>query len=161
MKRLLIALRAFLKAWREPIQAAQFLEGVPPGKTSQEPAHLHLLALLQHSSRLIDFLKEDLSSFQDAQIGTVVRKIHLDASKLLEDLVTIRPLREEAEGSVIQIQSGYDPALVKVVGNVKGEPPFSGILVHKGWKAHKKSLPKKTEAISSEILCPAEVEVRS
>jgi hypothetical protein len=46
------------------------------------------------------------------------------------------------------------------VGKVKGEPPFTAVLVHRGWKAHKKSLPKNMGEQGTEIICPAEVEVR-
>lgn len=164
MKRILLAFKAFFKAFREPAQAALFLLPEAPAAkcvSLSDQTHLQLLTLLQQSGRLIDFLKEDLSGFNDAQIGGAVRKIHQDCGKLLEDLVTIRPIREEAEGAVIQIQAGYDASKIKVVGNVQGEPPFSGILMHKGWKAHKRSLPKTGEAVSSEIICPAEVEVQS
>ena len=43
-------------------------------KPSGEP--LRLLAILQREGRLLDFLLEDISSYQDAQIGVAVRDIH-------------------------------------------------------------------------------------
>lgn len=115
---------------------------------------------MQQSGRLVDFLKEDITSFTDAQVGAAAREIHQECSKLLEEYVTVRPLREENEGATVTVPQAYDPSTVKVVGKVKGEPPFTGILVHKGWKAHKRSLPKKLGEQSLEIICPAEVEVR-
>ena len=161
MKRFLLAIQAFFKAFQEPAQAKLFLEEKTAPAQTGEQTHLQLLSVLQQAGRLIDFLKEDLSGFNDAQIGGAVRKIHQDCGKILEDLVTIRPVREEVEGAVIQIPPGYDASKIKVIGNVQGDPPFSGVLVHKGWKAHKKSLPKKVETLPSEIICPAEVEVRT
>lgn len=168
---LILACKAFIKALRDPKGAQLFLDGNILNHSinksqnrsqleSSDQSHLRLLSLLQHSGRLIDFLKEDISSFDDAQIGAVVRKIHEDCSKSLEEMVTIRPIMDENEGTKITIQQGYDPSRIKVVGKVNGEPPFNGILVHRGWKAHKRSLPKKLGEQASEVICPAEVEVR-
>ncbi|HRD56075.1 MAG TPA: DUF2760 domain-containing protein [Parachlamydiaceae bacterium] len=162
---LILAIKTFFKSLKEPEKAKKFLENESKFETetkreeSNKASHLQLLSLLQDSSRLIDFLKEDITQFSDEQIGAAVRKIHADSAKILEEMVTIRPVREENEGSLIHIEKGYDPSLIKVVGKVAGEPPFSGVLVHKGWKAHKKSLPKKLVE-QKEIICPAEVEIR-
>jgi Domain of unknown function (DUF2760) len=157
--RLFLAFKAFFKAFREPEKAKEFVEGTCQAADTHDQAHLRLLTILQHSGRLIDFLKEDISQFNDAQVGAAVRKIHQDCSKILEETVTIRPIREENEGDKIKINLGYDPALIKVVGKIKGEPPFTGTLVHKGWKAHKRSLPKKIGEQQNDVICPAEVEV--
>jgi hypothetical protein len=155
-----LACKAFFKALKNPQKAKEFLEEKSSEQEKGDPSHLRLLALLQQSGRLVDFLKEDISGFNDAQIGAAVRKIQQDCSKTLEEVVTIRPLRDENEGMTIQIPKGYDPAALKIMGKVKGEPPFTGVLIHKGWKAHKRSLPKKMGEQASEIICPAEVEIR-
>jgi len=163
MERLILAIKAFFKAFSDPSGAKRFVEGNGQeikAVDSTDYSHLRLLSMLQESSRFIDFLKEDLSSIDDAQIGSAVRKIHDDCGQCLEDLVTIRPVMDENEGSKITIPQGYDPSKIKVVGKVKGEPPFSGVLVHKGWKVHKRSLPKKVGEGTTEVICPAEVEVR-
>lgn len=161
---LVLALKAFIKAFKDPIQAEEFVSGkrieIKSHESAGQPSHLRLLHLLQQSSRLIDFLKEDISSFEDEQVGAAVRKIHEDSAKCLEDLVTIRPVMEQNEGEKINVPQGYDPLKIKVVGNVKGEPPFVGVLVHKGWKAHKRSLPKKVGDQLTDVICPAEVEIR-
>lgn len=159
MNRLVLAIKAFIEAWKHPEKAERFICGNTQ-ETSSDTSHLRLLALLQHSGRLVDFLKEDVSSFTDAQIGAAARKIHEDCSKSLEDLITIRPVMQENEGTSIKVPAGYDPSTIKVVGKVKGNPPFSGILVHKGWKAHKRSLPKNLSDEASDVICPAEVEVK-
>lgn len=155
-----LAIKAFFKALKEPEKAEAFLVGEPKKIESQDPSHLRLLTLLQQSGRLIDFLMEDIKEFSDDQIGAAVRQIHADSAKCLEEYVTIRALRDENEGSTVLVEKGYDPQQIKVVGKVTGEPPFSGILIHKGWKAHKKSLPKKSSDQSKEIIYPAEVEIR-
>lgn len=156
---LLLAFKAFFKAFKDPQKTKEFVEDTCLEADVQDQAHLRLLAILQHSGRLIDFLKEDISQYNDAQVGAAVRKIHQDCSKTLEETVTIRPIRDENEGDKIKVNLGYDPALIKVVGKVKGEPPFTGTLMHKGWKAHKRSLPKKIGEQQNDVICPAEVEV--
>lgn len=161
IEKLKLACAAFLKAWREPLRAQLFLSGTLASKAPQEKelAHLTLLSALQHQGRLLDFLKEDLSGCSDAEVGAVARKIHEDCAQVLEDLVSIRPLKSEPEGSKITVAKGYDPSEIRVVGKVRGEPPFTAILVHRGWRAEKKALPKKNHDLSGAILCPAEVEV--
>ncbi|MEC7838430.1 MAG: DUF2760 domain-containing protein [Chlamydiota bacterium] len=158
--RLVNAFKAFWKVLKNPECSDKLLEVQPPKQEKQDPSHLQLLSLLQQSGRLVDFLKEDISSFNDAQVGAAVRKIHHDCNKSLEDLVTIRPVMEEKEGQMIDIPKGFDPSTIKIVGKIKGEPPFSGKLVHKGWKAHKRSLPKQVGELTTEIIHPAEVEIR-
>ena len=165
---LLLAFKAFAKALKNKEKAREFLlkeevekkELTGASKEEPSPTHLQLLMLLQKSGRLIDFLKEDISQFKDAQVGAAVRQIHQQCNEALEDLVTIRPLREESEGQAVNIPQGYDPSEIKVVGQLKGNPPFKGILRHKGWKAHKISLPKGQQSQKREVLCPAEVEVK-
>lgn len=163
--RLLTAFKLFFWALKDPAKAEKLLED-KSGEVKHAPAsthdysHLRLLSLMQESSRLIDFLKEDLSSFDDAQIGAAARKIHEDCGKCLEEFVTVRPLMEENEGSKVTVPQGYDPIKIKVVGKIKGQPPYVGVLIHKGWKVHKRSLPKKIGDLVTEVICPAEIEVR-
>lgn len=163
--RFMLAIKAFFKALKDPSSAEHFLEDkklIPePTKVEADLSHLRLLSMLQHSSRIIDFLKEDISSYDDAQIGAAVRKIHEDSGKCLEELVTIRPVIDQNEGTKYHVPQGYDSTKIKVVGNVKGEPPYSGVLVHAGWKAHKRSLPKNVSEQTGEVICPAEIEIRN
>jgi len=146
------AFQAFWSVLLGKVSARQF-EG-------KDPSHLRLLALLQSQARLLDFLQEDLSSYNDAEIGAAVRKIHADASKVLEEHVTLRPLITEAEGAAIQIPPGFDPRHYKVVGKVKGNPPYTGTVIHRGWKAHKESLPRSVQEDAKGIVAPAEIEVK-
>lgn len=158
-----LAFKAFVKAWKNPKKAAAFLEDAPEEPKQigvSDTSHLRLLGILQQSGRLIDFLKEDITDYSDEQVGAAVRKIHQDCSKSLEEIVTIRPLMDESEGSPVRVPAGYDPAAIKVVGKVKGEPPYQGTLVHKGWKAHKRSLPQKAGEHHSDVIFPAEVEIK-
>lgn len=158
---LMNAFKAFFKALKEPKKTQEFLEDKSAQKAEKaDPSHLRLLNLLQDSSRLVDFFKEDISKFNDAQVGAAVRKIHADCNKSLEEYITIRPIMEEEEGQQVSIEEGYDSTNIKIVGKVKGQPPFKGKLIHKGWKAHKRSLPKQVGEASTEVIQPAEVEIR-
>lgn len=158
-----IAFKAFFKALREPEKAIHFLKDEPePIQKSKKSDHSHLefLALLQGSGRLVDFLQEDLSGCDDLQIGIAARKVHSDCQKVLEEFIAIRPLLEEEEGAEMTVPSGYDVKTLCLTGKVEGNGPYKGYLVHRGWKAHKQSLPKKMGIQSAEILSPAEVEIR-
>lgn len=158
-----LAIKAFIKAFKEPEKAQQFIneKASKQVEVSSDLAHLRLLSYLQNTSRLVDFLKEDIRTFNDAQVGAAVRKIHQDCAQALEELVTIRPLRDEQEGSIIQVPKGYNPTEIKIVGKVKGEPPFTGILVHRGWRAHNKRPLSKKSGEQPEVICSAEVEIKS
>ena len=160
---LLLAWKAFWKALRNPGSARQWLDSKQDGQKKdkeRDNAHLRLLYLLQKTGRLIDFLKEDISPFTDAQVGAAVRKIHSECGRGLEEWVALRPLYQEKEGSSVTVPAGYNPREVKVVGKVRGNPPYQGILRHKGWKAHKLILPMQIGEGETEIVCPAEVEVK-
>jgi hypothetical protein len=162
MGRLVTAFKTFIKAFREPQKAVNFLGEGPKKieKKRDEPDHLRFLTLLQRSGRLVDFLKEDITPYSDAQVGAVVRKVHEDCGKSLEELVTVRPVVEEEEGADIEIPAGYDPSEFKVVGSVKGDGPYKGKLVHKGWRAHKRTLPRQVGELNTDVVYPAEVEVK-
>ena len=54
---------------------------VSEGRSSPEAA-VQMLAALQREGRLVDFLQEDLSSYEDSQIGAAVRNIHTGCKRL-------------------------------------------------------------------------------
>jgi hypothetical protein len=54
---------------------------------------------------------------------------------------------------------GFDPATIKLVGNVSGEPPIRGLLRHRGWRVIEVTLPSLPQASGRAIVAPAEVEV--
>ena len=57
---------------------------------------LHSLSILQREGRLIDFFDEDLSRYEDAQIGAAVRSIQEDCKKAVKStLIPGRCLREK------------------------------------------------------------------
>jgi len=131
----------------------------PVRATAQVDAALQLLALLQREARLVDFLQEDIAAYSDADVGGAARLLHGGARKVLKDSFDLEPIRAEAEGSRVTLQSGFDAAAVRVTGNVVGQPPFSGTLQHKGWRATAVRLPALTEGHDTRVIAPAEVEL--
>ena len=120
---------------------------------------LQLLALLQREGRLVDFLQQDVSAFQDAQIGAAARVVHDGCRGALERHVKIVPVRSEAEGSRIELRAGFDAASIKLTGNVRGAAPYHGVLKHRGWRAEQVSLPRVVGDHDVRVLASAEVEL--
>jgi len=46
-----------------------------------------------------------------------------------------------------------------LTGNVVGQPPFTGTLMHRGWRVARITLPKLAEGHDTRVLAPAEVEL--
>jgi hypothetical protein len=121
---------------------------------------LTLLSVLQREARLIDFLKEEIMAYDDAQIGAAVRDVHRDAAATLERLFALRPLMNEPEGTEIPLTPTPDSARIRLVGNLGATPPARGRLQHAGWQATKQDLPQYTGQPSAAlVIAPAEVEI--
>src|SRR5688572_27523791 len=119
---------------------------------------LRLLAVLQRDGRLLDFLGEDITDYDDAQIGAAVRDIHRDCKKAIEKYVDLAPVLDDAEGASTTVPAGFDPGKIRLTGNVKGHPPFRGTVAHKGWKAKEVRVPPADPGAEM-IIAPAEVEL--
>ncbi len=128
-----------------------------PPKPSAEP--LRLVALLQREGRLIDFLLEDIQAYPDAQIGAAVRDIHRQCGNVLREHLELEPVMKEHEEAQVTIAAGFDPAAIRLTGNVTGQPPFTGILKHRGWRVKAIKLPQKAEGQDEFVLMAAEVEL--
>jgi len=59
----------------------------------------------------------------------------------------------------VTLNKGFDAASFRLTGNIVGEAPFTGTLVHKGWQVTDLRLPKLTEGHNAKIVAPAEVEL--
>ncbi len=132
----------------------------PAPAPSSEASAIQILSILQRKGRLIDFLQEDLSVYQDAQIGAAVRNIHEGCKQALAEYVDLEPIFTEEEGSAITVEPGFDAHAIRLTGNIVGNPPFKGALRHRGWRVARVDLPKQTPAQQKErIVAAAEVEV--
>ena len=175
-KRIPLAFGAFFSILANPAYAARILgldqpaavapapavaTAAPPAqlKEAAPDAALQLLALLQREARLIDFAQESLSGYSDADIGSAARLVHEGCAKVLREHFTLAPVREEAEGSRITLNPGFDARAVRLTGNVVGQAPFSGAQNHRGWRAAEVRLPKLADKHDASVLAQAEVEL--
>jgi hypothetical protein len=129
-----------------------------PVQSDVTPALL-LLSLLQREGRLIDFLQQDIATFADVDVGAAARVVHDGCAKALRAHATIEPVRAEEEGARVTLAAGFDADTVKLVGDVKGEPPYTGVLRHRGWRASKLELPRVVGDHDAHVLAPAELEL--
>lgn len=127
-------------------------------KRPQRSEALTLLATLQREARLVDFLKESIGEYSDAQIGAAVRDIHRDSAGVLDRLFRIRPIETHEEGAEIQAPAEADR--YRLIGTVRGVPPHRGRLVHHGWEATKCEVPEWSgNSDASQVIVPVEVEL--
>lgn len=153
MGKLTIAFRCFFRALKDA-NFAKHLEGKQ--KEPLEDAKL-LLAFLQEEGRLVDFLQEDISEYDDEQVGAAVREVHKKTAKALNKIFIIESITEQSEGEKIKILENFDTNSIKLVGNVTNASSFSGTVQHHGWKiVETKQLPPKD---NSSIIAQAEVEI--
>jgi hypothetical protein len=131
----------------------------PVLKEASPDAALQLLGLLQRDARFIDFIEEDIKAYSDADIGAAARLVHDGCRATLREHFTIRPVRDEAEGSRVTLAEGFDASAVRLTGNVVGNAPFSGSLSHRGWRVDDVRLPKLAGSHDSHVIAPAEVEL--
>lgn len=171
--RLSIGLLTFWRALADPEYARAFNRGakharqaqaVPlaPAATLDEASPdgaLLLLGLLQKEGRLVDFLEQDVARYSDQEMGAAARVVHQGCRRVLDQYLTIRPVRPEPEGTQVTLKPGFDPTAVRPTGQVVGEPPFSGALIHRGWRATDVRLPQVPSGRDLSILAAAEVEL--
>lgn len=131
----------------------------PPLRETAPDSALQLLALLQQEGRFVDFLQENVTAYSDAEIGGAARVVHAGCHKVIRDYLHIEPVRTEAEGARLTLQAGFNAAEVRLTGNVVGQPPFAGTLMHRGWRVAQVKLPKLAEGHDVRVLAPAEVEL--
>lgn len=169
MSRILLAFRAFFAIlFGKPLppevlpKPAVKPAPAPAAKTDPQPPNaayaLQLLAILQRDSRLLDFLMEDISAFEDDQIGAAVRSLHDQARDSLARYLSLQPVIDGVEGAYTR-PGVSDPAAVKFIGNVPANRPDGGTLRHKGWRAAKVDLPTVNPKQDASIIAPAEIEV--
>jgi len=180
--RLWIALRAFFAALRSrataervqgalarpalpapaPAQPAPKVEAKrPPAKAAVRSEAVTLLATLQREARFLDFIKEPLTEYSDAQVGAVVRDVHRDCAAVIDRLFAIRPILHQEEGSEVEVPAGFDAGRYRLTGNVSGQPPFRGRLAHHGWEATFVKVPSWSGSeASARVVAPVEVELK-
>lgn len=141
--------------------SAALLESMraPALKEASPDAALQLLELLQREGRFVDFIQEDVAGYSDAEIGAAVRVVHEGCRRVLREHFAIEPVRDGQEGSRVTLEAGFDPSAIRLTGNVVGDPPFRGVLAHRGWRVVDVRLPKIAVTHDVRVLAPAEVEL--
>jgi hypothetical protein len=124
---------------------------------------VQMLALLQREGRFVDFVREDVAAYSDAQIGAAVRDIHAGCRRALDRYMTLQAVVAGREGDAVTVgqDQPFDPAAFHLVGNVTGQPPFRGTLLHAGWRVSQVQLPPLPAQGTSgrSIVAPAQIEV--
>jgi hypothetical protein len=142
-----------------PAPASRLKEAERPPTDAIDRA-VQMLALLQRDGRLIDFLSENIAPYSDAQLGAAVRTIHETCRQVLDRYLKLESILNTEEDQPVTVQAGFDPAAIKLVGDVRGEPPLRGLLRHKGWRVKEMKLPTLPEGSAARmVIAPAEVEI--
>ncbi len=134
----------------------------PPEASRADAEIVHFLAMLQEKGRLVDFLMDDINAYTDAQVGAAARVVHVGCKGVLQEHFRINPIRTEQEGSTVQVPAGYSADEYRLVGKVAGPAPFSGVLVHRGWRTDRVKLPELLRRAADRLpaIAPAEVELK-
>ena len=135
---------------------------VAAASNQAEAEIVSFLATLQERGRLVDFLMEDITTYDDAQVGAAARVVHQGCKGALQEHFRIRSIREESEGSSVTVPAGYVADEYRLIGNIRGAGPFTGTLVHRGWKTEAVKLPRivRVEADRPPTIAPAEIELK-
>ena len=162
---LLLAILLDRRRKAEPRPAVAEAAKPPPAVALANQADAEVvsfLAALQEKGRLVDFLMDDLTAYSDAQVGAAARVVHEGCKTILREHFSIRPVREENEGSAVTVAAGYAADEYRLVGRISGEAPFSGKLVHRGWKTERVKLPRVIRPGGDRLptIAPAEVELK-
>jgi hypothetical protein len=150
------------EAAQAPVKTAAIIQPpapAPPAENQAESEIVAFFALLQEKGRLVDFLMEDLASYEDAEIGAAARVVHEGCKQVLEEHFKIHPIADAEEGSQITVPAGFAADEYRLVGKLSGDPPFTGKLVHKGWKTDTVKLPRLLDVRRLPAIAPAQVEL--
>ncbi len=150
------------------LPAAAVPEALPkaaptPAKTKPPTRNdaITLLATLQREARFVDIVMEPLADYSDAQVGAATRDVLRDCGKVLERLFAIQPVVEAEEGATHETPAEVDAVRYRLTGNVAGEPPYRGQLVHHGWQATRCELPQWSGKDDvAMIVAPVELELK-
>lgn len=134
----------------------------PPTVNQAKAEIVTFLATLQAKGRLVDFLMDDINSASDAQVGVAARVVHAGCKAALLEHFNIAPVRLESEGATVQVPAGYAADEYRLLGKISGTAPFSGVLVHHGWKTDQVKLPRVLPGAGDRLptIAPAEVELK-
>lgn len=135
----------------------------PRAEPTQTGEALILLALLQEKGRFLDYLMEDIGAYSDAQVAAASRVVHQGCAAVIRESLALAPAHAGKEGDRITVEASADAQRYRLIGKLGGAPPYSGVVLHRGWKSAKLALPRHTRPIDpsgENLITPIEVEVR-
>ena len=145
-----------------PAAAPVAAQPPPPAANQAEAEVVAFVGLLQEKGRLVDFLMEDVAPYDDKQVGAAARVVHQGCREVLNDSFKITPISQAEEGSRITVPADYAADEYRLLGKISGDPPFTGTLLHKGWKTESVKLPRilKSDEKRLPSIAPAQVELK-
>lgn len=145
----------------QPAPPPATLGPAPAAPPASDADVVNFLAILQEKGRFVDFLMGDVTRYSDEDVGRAGRILHEGCKAALLEHFGIIALRSEEEGARITVPSGYAADEYRLIGRLSGAAPFSGTLIHHGWKAEWVKLPRLTRAGAAALptIAPAEVEI--
>nr|WP_320049621.1 DUF2760 domain-containing protein [uncultured Desulfuromonas sp.] len=142
----------------EPAAAVQY-----DSSDDCDAAVVQLMARLQEKGRLIDFVMDDISAYDNESVGAAARIVHQGCCEVVADYFTIAPIHDGEEMEEISLAENYDSNRYRLIGRVPDQPPFNGQVLHRGWKTVGVKRPQMADVTESpslkEIIAPAEVEI--
>ena len=130
-----------------------------PVAEASDRSALQLLGALQREGRFVDFLMQSIDEAGDSDLGAAARVVHGGCQKVVSGYFEVQAVWPGEEGGEVTIDEGFDPMRVQLTGNVIGEPPFTGVLQHPGWRVERSNLPLLAAGQDVSVLAPAEVEL--
>lgn len=156
---------AIVPSAEPPLAVAEAVKPAPLPATHQADPKAEvvmLMGIFQEKGRFVDFLMEDIAPYSDADVGSVARSVHQGCKVALNEHFKIEAISSQGEGASITVPAGYAVDEFRLVGNLSGEAPFTGKVVHKGWRATSVKLPRvlNTDKDRLPVIAPAQVEVK-
>lgn len=151
---------------RKPVVEAPAVKVPVPEPVAPRPAPeklaqaqvVRFLGQLQEKGRLVDFIMDDITPYANEEIGAAARVVHQGCKEVLAETFDIRALHPGAEGEDLTLAADFDARAYRLVGKVPEHPPFTGRVLHRGWKTARVNLPQLTDE-AREVIAPAEVEI--
>lgn len=132
---------------------------VPPAPEILAQAQVvQFLSRLQEKGRLVDFAMDDITPYSNEEIGAGARVVHQGCREVLREIFDIQAVHLGDEGESLSLAADFDARAYRLVGKVPEQPPFTGTVLHRGWKTKKVALPRLTDT-AREVIAPAEVEI--
>jgi hypothetical protein len=143
-----------------PAPASVSIQPPAPAANQAEAEIVAFFGLLQEKGRLVDFLMDDITPYEDSEVGAAARVIHQGCRQVLQEYFKISAISEAQEGTQVTVPAGFSAEQYRLVGKLAGQPPFTGTLLHKGWKTEFVKLPRIVHAEGLPPIAPAEVELK-